>query len=600
MKVCEYISKFLEKNLINTIFCVTGGFSMHINDAFGRNNNFKIYYQHHEQACGYSANGYAKTISKPVVVCVTAGCGGTNAVTPCLIAHQDSLPIFFISGQAKSHETITYLNNDKMKLRHYSGQDCDIVSIVKPITKYSYEIHEIDEVVPVFEEAMRNLINGRPGPVWISIPIDIQGSFFKEDPPINLITKDVINMNLKISDINNIKTYLKEAKRPIIIAGGGIKLGNCVEKFRNFINKYDIPVVATFQGLDIIETDNNLFAGRIGLIGDRCGNFSMQNADLLLILGSRMAQGVVGYRTDWFAREAKIIYIDNDENELQKENINYSLKVNMDLNVFFDNFDNFNNTNKIDKKLGDYSEWKEKCNYWKNKWIYEMPNDLSDNNGINPYLALKVFNEIAPSNKNIICASGSILNIIWHMANIKKNDKFIISSQGDMGFELTAAIGSYIGEPKNLTIPIFGEGSLQFNIQELQTIVHHNFPIKIMVTNNNCYGANFLTQNIYFNSKNGADQESGLSFPSTEKIANAYGIHYICIKTNDELKEKYNYFLSYNGPIICEIICKVQMRTPKISAIKNEDGTFKNRPLEDLEPFMDREEFKKEMIIDIV
>ncbi len=593
-KVSEYISKFLEKNGINTIFCVTGGFSMHLNDSFGRNNNLKIYYQHHEQACGYSATGYTKTNSNPVVVCTTAGCGGTNTITPCLVAHQDSLPVFFISGQAKSLETISYLNNDKMKLRHYSGQDCDIISIVKPITKYAYEIHNINEVIPVFEEAMRNLINGRPGPVWVSIPIDIQGSLFEEEPVVKKIEKDILNQTVNNDDITNIYNLLRNSKRPIIIAGGGIKLGHCREKFKKFITKYNIPIVSTFHGLDILETENKLFSGRVGLIGDRSGNFSMQNCDLLLIMGSRMAQGVVGYRSDWFAREAKIIYIDNDENELQKENVNYYLKINMDLNLLFDNF------NYDEKTFPDYTEWVDKCNYWKNKWMYEMPTDLSDENGINPYLALKKFNEIAPSNKNVICASGSILNIIWHMANIKENDKFIISSQGDMGFELTASIGSCIAEPNNLTIPIFGEGSLQFNIQELQTIVHHNFPIKIMITNNNCYGANFLTQNIYFGCKNGADKESGLSFPSTEKIANAYGIHYIRIKKNEDLEEKYKYFLSYNGPIICEVICKVQMRTPKISAFKNDDGTFRNRPLEDLEPFIDREEFKKEMIVNIV
>lgn len=594
IKVSEYISKFLELNDINKIFCVTGGFSMHLNDSFGKNKNFDIYYQHHEQASGYSAVGYSKTNSNPVVVSITAGCGGTNTITPCLVAHQDSLPIFFISGQAKSTETINYLNNDKMKLRHYSGQDCDIISIVKPITKYAYEINNIDEVVNVFEEAMKKLINGRPGPVWISIPIDIQGSLFDEEPELKKIEKDIFNQIVNKDDIDNIYNLLKESKRPMIIAGGGIKLGHCREKFRNFISKYNIPIVSTFHGLDILETENNLFSGRIGLVGDRSGNFSMQNCDLLLIMGSRMAQGVVGYRADWFARGAKIIYIDNDENELQKENVNYYLKINMDLNLLFDNF-NFDQ-----KTLPDYTEWVEKCNYWKNKWLYEMPPDLLDENGINPYFALKKFNEIAPSNKNVICASGSILNIIWHMANIKENDKFIISSQGDMGFELTASIGACIAEPNNLTIPIFGEGSLQFNIQELQTIVHHNFPIKIMITNNNCYGANFLTQNIYFGCKNGADKESGLSFPSTEKIANAYGIHYIRIEKNEDLEEKYKYFLSYNGPIICEIICKVQLRTPKISAFKNEDGTFTNRPLEDLEPFIDREEFKKEMIVDIV
>ena len=246
---------------------------MHLNDSFGKNPGFDIYYQHHEQACAYSATGFTKTNAKPSIVCTTAGVAATNAISPCLVAHQDSLPILFISGQVKSNECIRSTNTDKMKLRHYAGADSDIISMVTPITKYAYEITKIEEVQPVLIEAIKNLINGRPGPVWLSICVDIQG-FFMENTDIPIIEKDV-NLNIEsLEDLDKIHNLLKESKRPVIIAGNGIKLGQCNDKFREFLQKYKIPVVVTFHGTDLIESDDPLYVGKIGLVGDRAGNFA--------------------------------------------------------------------------------------------------------------------------------------------------------------------------------------------------------------------------------------------------------------------------------------------------------------------------------------
>jgi acetolactate synthase-1/2/3 large subunit len=333
-------------------------------------------------------------------------------------------------------------------------------------------------------------------------------------------------------------------------------------------------------------------------LGDRAGNFTLQNCDLLISLGCRMAQGIVGYRSDWFAREAKIIYIDNDQNELEKTNISYALKLNMDLNLFFDKYlTEFNTVYDIK----DYSPWIEKCNHWKAKWLFEIPSNLTDEHGINPYYFLKAFFHKAPENKISIGSSGSIVTVAWHMANIKKGDKFIISSQGDMGFELPAAIGAQIAEKEKMIIPIIGEGSFQLNMQELQTIIQYKLPIKILLFNNGAYGAIQITQTNFFKNKFGVDYSSGLSFPDSEKIANAYGIKYIRVKQNDNVDTIIDEFLSYSeGPIILEIFCCVQGRYPRLNAIKNEDGTFSNRPFEDMDPFMSREEFEREMIVKIV
>jgi len=589
IKVTDYIVNFLYNNGLDTLFTITGGFAMHLNDSFGKHGKFNIFYQHHEQACGYAASGFSKTNSKPVIVCTTAGCAATNAISPCLVAHQDSLPILFISGQVKSTESLNALNTETMKLRHYAGADCDIISIIKPITKYCVEIFDLNNINLIMINALKNLINGRPGPVWLSIPVDIQG-FLIDEQQIPIIEKDIIGASINYNNLELIHKKLINSQRPLIIAGNGIKLGNCNEKFNIFLKKYNIPVVVTFHGTDLIETDNNLYCGKIGLIGDRAGNFTLQNCDLLICLGCRMSQGIIGYRTDWFAREAKIIYIDNDQNELEKNNLSYDLKVNMDLNLFFDNF-HF--------PTKDYKEWINKCIYWKNKWLFETPN-LSDNNGINPYYALKEFFTIAPENKIIIVSSGSIITNAWHMARIKNGDKFLISSQGDMGYELPAAIGAQIAEPTKMIIPILGEGSFQLNIQELQTIVHYKLPIKILLFNNGAYGAIQITQTNFFKNKFGVDESSGLSFPNTEKIANAYDLKYISSKKNEEFNKCLNEFINYKGAVIFEIFCCVQSRYPRLNAIKNDDGTFTNRPFEDMDPFLSREEFQNEMIVKII
>jgi acetolactate synthase-1/2/3 large subunit len=602
IKVSDYIVNFFNRNGVDTLFTITGGFAMHLNDSFGKHGKYNIYYQHHEQACGYSAIGYCKTNSRPAIVCTTAGCAATNAITPCLIAHQDSLPVLFISGQVKSNESIRAINTDSMKLRHYAGADSDIISMVTPITKYAKEILSLDEVESVLAEAFTHLISGRPGPVWLSIPVDIQGFLIEvDDSYVNgndFHIIDHINTTFSISNvssndqINSLHELLKEAKRPLIIAGNGIKLGNCIKQFNEFIEKYQIPVVVTILATDVMETDNPLYAGKIGLIGDRHGNFTMQNCDLLISFGCRMAQGIIGYRPDWFAREAKIVYFDNDPNELEKVNLNYHLKINMDLKTFFNSY-NFS------KNECDYSSWIQKCVHWKNKWIFETPN-LSDENGINPYYALKEFYKAAPNNIITLCASGSIVTNVWHMVKVKNGDKFIHSSQGDMGFEIPAAIGAQIAEPEKMVIPILGEGSFQLNIQELQTIIQYKLPIKILLFNNGAYGAIQITQTNFFKNKFGVDYSSGLSFPDTGKVAGAYGLKYIAARKNEDFSSCLEEFMNCKEAVILEVFCCIQTRYPRLNAIKNDDGTFTNRPFEDMDPFLSRDEFASEMIVKIV
>ena len=582
MKVSDYVVEFLKERNLTSLFTITGGFAMHLNDSFGHS-SFNIYYQHHEQACGYAAVGYTKACNKPSIVCTTAGVAATNAISPCLVAYQDSIPVFFISGQVKSAETIRKMNTSEMKLRHYAGADCDIISAVSDMTKFSHEITSISEVPEVLIKAWNAMTTGRPGPVWLSIPVDIQGMSI--DAPIQ--TYISTRREIEAIDLTELYSVLQQSKRPLLLVGNGVKLSGCQIKLRKFLDRYNLPCVVHILSTDVLETYHPLNFGKVGLIGDRCGNFTMQNCDLLISLGCRMAQGIVGYRADWFAREAKVVYIDNDPNELQKTNIRYDIKLNADIKYIFDNFSTI---------LPDYSEWITKCSHWKQRWLFEMP-PVDETQKINPYVALKHLYDTGPENKITIASSGSIVTNVWHMVNIKSEDKFLHSSQGDMGFELPSAIGAQIAEPSKTVITILGEGSLQLNIQELQTIVQYKLPIKILVFNNAAYGAIEMTQKNFFKSKFGVDTESGISFPNTRKIACAYGVEYISVEDHSQLSSSIQSFLDHRGPIILEVFCCIQSRYPRLSAVKNEDGTFTNRPLEDMFPFLDRDDFKNEMVV---
>jgi acetolactate synthase-1/2/3 large subunit len=578
IKVSDYVTAVIEKHGINTVFSITGGFAMHLNDSFG-NGSFNVYYQHHEHACGYAAVGYSKTLNKPSVVCTTSGCAATNAISPCLVAYHDSVPVLFISGQVN---TIDIERSNQNNLRNYSPADSKIASSVASMTKYSCEILDVKELKESLKKAMYELTTGRPGPVWVSIPLNIQGMLIEDDIVLEVPKTPV----QEIPDLNPIYDLLRNAKRPVLLIGNGIKLGRCEDKFRTFLEKYKIPIVCTWFSTDIINTDNEFFGGKVGIYGDRTGNFIIQNADLVISLGCRFSQPIIGYNTKWFAREAKIVYIDIDVNELQKTNLDYTLKLQLDLNLFFDTY-NFHPVF--------YNEWITKCNHWKKKWQYELPPLQKD--VINPYKVLNRFFTVCPSNSTFIMSSGTATSCVWHMIRIKKKDSFISSSQGDMGFELPASIGCHIANKDKTIVAFMGEGSFQLNLQELQTIVHYKMPIKIFICNNSAYGAIDITQKTYFKKKNGVGIDSGLSFPSTEKIAKAYDIQYIGVKSEDQLDTAFTAFLTCTSAVILEVFTCIQTRYPKMSAVKNEDGTFTNRPFEDMEPFLDRDEFTKEMII---
>ena len=549
MKVSDYITNFLIERGVQKCFSVTGGFAMHLNDSFGE--KFDVTYTHGEQPAGYAALGWSSYEHNPSVCCVTSGCGATNAITPCLIAYQDSVPVLFISGQVQRADNIRTRGG---KDRGYFGSDCDIVESVKGITKYAVELTDPRDTHKVLEKCYENLTTGRLGPVWLSVPVDVQA--------MQVLPREFLDLWSK-------------AERPIVLAGNGIHMSKTREKFRSFIKKHNLPYVVTFFGSDLGDD----YTGKVGLIGNRAGNFAIQNADLVLCLGSRFSKNITGYKRELFAREAKIVYLDIDESEFMGEK-KLDLTIHMDLKTFFD----------LELPKVEWNQkWIEKNIEWKNLWIDEVP----EKNGplVCPYRHLNRFFGEKGENSVVTMSSGSIYCVGWHAHKYKEGDRFITSGHGDMGYEVAAAMGASFHGKR--TYAVVGDGSFQYNIQDLQTLKHHNLPVTIMVFNNGGYGAIQITQNMVFKREFGTTPNSDLSFCNIEKVAKAYDIPYYKVQEDGDI----GYLSHTNGPMVVEIVCNTQGRYPRLSNKPLPDGTFKNMPYEEMAPFLDDDFLKENMFV---
>ena len=583
MKVSDFVAEFLTSRGINVVYSVTGGYAMHLNDSFGK--AMRVYYSHGENPCGYSALGHVKASQQPVVVCVTAGCGATNAITPCLIAYQDSAPVFFISGQVNRDENIRFLNSKKsLALRTFSGSDCDIIEMVKPITKFACELWDPRQTKAVLEECLHHLMSGRPGPVWLAIPLNVQGALIPDSLPSFPIMPS--NEQPELASLTSVLDFWRNAKRPLVLIGNGVRCVGATQMFQQFVEKHSVPFVVSFLASDVITDSDPLYIGRVGVVGDRAGNFAIQNCDMLLCLGCRLSKSIVGYRSDWFAREAKIVMVDIDTQELNKPSCEHVIKILMNLKEFI---------GTVDLEVNKRDEWLACTQRWRRKWFRELPPVTVGE--LNPYTFLEAFYRLKPAGGASVASSGSLFCVVWHMLIVKPGDRFISSSHGDMGFEVPAAIGACIC----LQAPVYcmvGDGSFQLNLQELQTMKDLNLPVKVLYFNNGGYGAIKITQNQFFEDNEfGVSPASGIGFPNIQRVCGAFDIKYFNFDSNSVLDSELTAFYDWNGPCLAEVKCCIQPRFPKLSNKLMPDGTFKNLPLEDMAPFLDREEFRKEMCI---
>jgi acetolactate synthase-1/2/3 large subunit len=585
-RVADIVASFLVEQGIKDIFTLTGGGAMFLNDGIALNDDINAICNHHEQACAMGAVAYAKYKNGLSATMLTTGCGATNAITGLLDAWQDNTPVIFISGQIKRKETS---RNAQTNLRQFGVQEADIVSIVESLTKYAVMVNEPKEILYHLEKAAHLALTGRQGPVWIDIPLDVQG-FSVNVNELKHFTPEA-KTNQEIKGIDQFIEMYAQAERPIILAGNGVRLSGSVDKLRVFANKNNIPCVVSYLAVDFFEQDNLNYVGRLGIKGDRAGNFAIQNSDLIISLGSRLSVCLTGFEYELFGKNSKLVVIDIDEDEHKKDTVNIDQFIHTDVRYFLENIES-----KITPKT--LGNWQNKCIHWKNKWpVYQKGYDIDT---VNMYEFIKTLSELVNEDSIVVSDAGSSYYVTSQSFTLKSNKQRYITSgaQADMGFTLPAAIGASVAANKPV-IGITGDGSFQLNIQELQTIKHYNLPVKLIVWNNNGYLSIRATQNKFFDGRKiGTDSESGVSFPEVEKIANAYGLPYVKINNVSELREKLASVITAVGPVICEVICpENQEIIPAVSAVKNKDGSMTSKPIEDMYPFLERDEFLNEMII---
>lgn len=599
IKVAEYVSSFLVEHGIDTAFTVTGGGAMHLNDALGHQKGLKCVYNHHEQACAIAAESYARLENKIAAVCVTTGPGGTNAITGVVGGWLDSIPMLVISGQVRYDTTA---RSTGLNIRAMGDQEFDICKAVDSMTKYCEMVTDKNKIRYCLEKAFKLAHSGRPGPCWLDIPLNIQGSYVDTDElyPYDGSEDEVLPPKPDKSVYIDIIEKIKKAERPVINAGNGIRLSGGFEKFRVLADKLNIPVVTGWDSIDIMEDEHPLYTGRAGIMGDRAGNFAVQNSDLLLSIGSRLSIRQVGYSWTTWAREAYKIVVDVDSEELKKPTVNPDMPVWADAEDFIEGMLDALDGDKLFKG----EDWLRQCNLWKTKYPVVLPKHFEESYAANVYAFIKKLSDAAKENQVTVVGNGSACVVGSHAYVMKKGSRFIINSAiASMGYDLPAAIGACYADNLNEIILVTGDGSIQMNIQELQTIITNNLPIKIFMINNAGYHSIRQTQTNMFNAQFvGIGPDSGdLTFPDMSKLAPAYGYPYFKAEKNSELDNAIADTLNTRGPAFCEIVVTTeQLFEPKSATKKLPDGTLVSPPLEDLAPFLSEEELKENMYIPII
>lgn len=591
IKVSDFIAQELVKLGVKHIFMISGGGAMHLNDSLGKHSGLEYICNHHEQASAIAAEGYARVGQKLAVVNVTTGPGGVNALNGVFGQWSDSVPALYISGQVKFETTMQ--SCPELKLRQLGDQEVDIISMVKPITKYAKMLTDPNEVKKVLYEAIEATTSGRPGPAWIDIPINVQGALIDEKKLTPFESKKNPQPEIS-SEIKQLFEMLKSHERPVIVAGHGITISSSKKDFLEFAQKLQVPVLGTFNGFDVLEDEHPQFIGRIGTIGQRAGNFALQNADLILFLGTRNNIRQVSYNWQMFGRDAKKIAVDIDCEELKKPTLQLDLAICADLKDFF------KAAKKHDEKLPDFHAWLDWCKERKEKFNPQKnPEYLKKGELINPYQFILELTKTLPEKSVMVAGNGTACVSLFQAGLVKKDQRiFWNSGNASMGYDLPAAIGACFANDKKDVICLAGDGSIMMNLQELQTVKHYNLPLKIFVLNNSGYSSIRQTQKNFFGEKFVACSEnSGVSVPDFTRIATAFGIPAFSIRDDKNLAEQISEIITRPGPLLCEVMLEHDyIFQPKLSSEKLPDGRMISKPLEDMYPFLDREEFAQNMI----
>ncbi|MCC7007117.1 MAG: thiamine pyrophosphate-binding protein [Ottowia sp.] len=598
MKLSTYVAQKIAEQGIRHVFMVTGGGAMHLNHSLGTHPQLECVFNHHEQACAMAAEAYYRLTNRLAVVNVTSGPGGTNTITGVYGAYVDSIGMLVLSGQVKYETTV---RSTGLPLRQYGDQELDIEQLVRPVTKYCEMVTDPSSIRYHLEKAMYLATTGRPGPVWLDIPLNVQGAQIDPDTLIGFDPSE-LDQPWQRTDLHAVSQQildkLAHAQRPVVFAGGGVRLSGQYASFLALVEKLGIPVVTGWNAHDAIWNSNPYYIGRPGTIGDRAGNFAVQNADVLLILGSRLNIRQVSYNWTTFARAAYKIWVDIDPYELQKPTVRADMPILADLSELLPVL--------LEKNYpGPSSEqqsWLAWCQERQQRFPVVLP-EYHKHTQINPYVFMEsLFHELKEE-QIIVTGNGSACVISFQAAVLKPGQRLWTNSGcASMGYDLPAAIGACKASQNQPIVCLAGDGSIMMNLQELQTIAGNHMPIKIFILNNNGYSSIFQTHRNFFNGVEvGAGPKSGVSFPDFCKLSAAFNLPFIRCTQHKEIGEAIRTTMSSDGPAICEImIDEHQVFAPKLSSKQLPDGRIISPPLEDLSPFLSREAFRENMIIDIM
>lgn len=585
MRVADYVVSFLLDKGITDAFSVVGGGSMFLNDAFGKNPDMHCVYNHHEQACTMAAEAYYKYKNKMAAVCVTTGPGGTNTITGVLGAWQDSIPLFMISGQVRYETTVA---STGLPLRQFGGQEHQIVDTVKNITKYAEMVTRPEDIRYCLEKAYYIALEGRRGPVWLDIPLNVQGAEieteklrgFEPPPPDRSSVPHYVDLILD---------ELKRAERPLLVAGSAIRTVGAEGDFLRLVDRLGIPVTYPLNVPDILANENVHAQGCFGGVGTRSGNFAVQNADLLVVFGCRMAFAHIGFNYQRFSPDSRKIVIDIDEAEQEKPTMNRDIKVVADVRDVIRELSLRNL-----EELPSHEDWNRYCRELRERYpVFQEHHRRSADGRVNPYYIAKKITDCMGEDGIVVLGNSSGLDPKLQMGVQKQGSRIILNCNcGPMGYCLPAGIGAAVASGKRVLV-YTGDGCMQMNIQELQTIAKHSFPIKILVLNNNGYGGVVATQDNFFEGRHfGCTPESGISMPDFERLAYAYGLGYFRIENNEQVDGVFDKLLEDDAPAICEIYQDmVQDIEPRVESRKLEDGTLVSTGIDDLAPFLPMEEY---------
>ncbi len=595
IRVSDYIVQRLAGWGVEHVFLLTGGGAMFLNDSFARADGIRPVCQHHEQACAMAAEGYARITGKPAVLNVTTGPGGINALNGVFGAWTDSIPMLVISGQVKRETCMaSYVLR---RLRQLGDQEVDILRMVGGITKYADMVTEPKNIRRQLEKAWFLAAAGRPGPCWLDIPIDVQSSMIDEDalaPYDPSPDQPVWDGETVARQCREVIARMANSPRPVIMAGSGVRIAGAVDLFEKVAEKLGVPVTTAWTH-DLIASGHPLFCGRPGTIGERAGNFTVQNAETLLVLGSRLNIRQISYNWQAFARCAYKIQVDVDAAELAKPTVRADLPIHCDLRAFLE---------EMDRQLAEAAPVADRHKDWL-RWCRERVARYSVLDGkqpsegrLNPYHFVDALFQLLASDDVVVCGNATACIVPYQTARLKKGQRLISNSgAASMGYDLPAAIGAAVARGGKRVVCLAGDGSLQLNIQELQTLVEYRLPVKLFVLNNDGYLSIRATQDSFFNKRIGEGPGSGVSFPDLVKLAAAYGLPAMRIGP-DGCCEAIREALAANGPVVCDVLLDPAQRfEPRTSSRRLADGRMVSAPLEDMFPFLERDEFFSNLLI---